>query len=100
MPQITPLFTIGNQILINFFDQSDATNYTSHLIEDKHNNCDYIITMQKVNGETPLLQLQEEKEKVAKLEHALAQALILAEQGNTTFGSKRSDIAARIREAL
>jgi hypothetical protein len=65
---ITPLFTVGNQILVNFFDQGKGENYTSHVIEDNHSDEEYIITMQRVDGETPLYQLAEKKEENARLE--------------------------------
>ena len=71
MPDITPLFTVGNQILINFFDQGNAQNYTSHVIEDEDNDCDYIITMQKVDAETPQYQLEDQKNKTIALQAKL-----------------------------
>lgn len=71
MPDITPLFTVGNQILINFFDQGNARNYTSHVIEDEDNDCDYIITMQKVDAETPQYQLEDQKNKTIALQAKL-----------------------------
>lgn len=68
MPNITPLFTIANQILINFFDKDSGRNYIAHEIEDNKTGDSYIITMQKVDGETPLHQLQQLKEDYASLE--------------------------------
>lgn len=63
MPDITPLFTVANQVLVNFFDKSDTENYVSHIIEDKHSDEEYLITMQRIKGETPLHQLATEKEQ-------------------------------------
>ena len=100
MSEITPLFTVANQVLINFFDKGDADNYVSHIIEDKQNDAEFLITMQRIKGETPLHQLVTQKNRVAELEHALTQALELSKRDSDHFGSKRDDIAARIKETL
>lgn len=72
MSDITPLFTVANQILVNFFDQACSGNYIAHEINDEKTGESYMITMQKIEGETPLYQLaalKEEHEKL-KAEHA------------------------------
>jgi uncharacterized protein (DUF2225 family) len=67
MENTTPLFNIGNQILINFFDEKKGRNYIAHEIEDNESGHSYLITMQKIDGETPLHQLKELKEDHEKL---------------------------------
>ena len=99
-PNITPLFTVANQILANFFKVEKATNYISHIIEDRDTGDEYIITMQRISGETPLHQLANANDRIAHLEHALAQALELSLRDSEHFGGKRTDIAARIKESL
>ena len=73
-PKITPLFTVANQVLANFFKLELGKNYISHVIEDLDTGDEYIITMQKINGETPLHQLAKAKERIAELEAALAKS--------------------------
>jgi hypothetical protein len=77
-PDITPLFTVANQVLVNFFDKNDVDNYVSHVIEDKKKGVEYLITMQRINGDTPLHQLAKQNERVDVLEHALSQILELS----------------------
>jgi hypothetical protein len=100
MPDITPLFTVANQVLVKFFDESESDNYVSHVIEDKHSDQEYLITMQRINGETPLHQLAQKNERVLELEHALNQVLELSNRDSEHFGGKRSDISERARETL
>lgn len=100
MEDITPLFTVANQVLVNFFDNSKADNYVSHVIESLDSDQEYLITMQRIDGETPLHQLAQQKERVLELEHALTQVLELAGRDSEHFGSKRDDIAERAKETL
>lgn len=99
-PNMTPLYTVGNQILANFFKLESAKNYIAHEIQDLDTGETYIITMQKVSGETPLHQLAKANEKIECLEHAMTQAMELALRDSEHFGGKRTDIAARIKESL
>lgn len=100
MPDITPLFTVAQQVLVNFFDKGASGNYVSHIIEDRERGQDYLITMQRIDGETPLHQLEEKKERVLELEQTLAQILDLANQDAEHFGSKRKDIADLIKDKI
>jgi hypothetical protein len=100
VPDITPLFTVANQVLVNFFDKNSSGNYVSHIIEDNESGQEYLITMQRIEGETPLHQLAQQKDRVQALEHALTQVLTLANRGSDDFGGPRPDIAERVKEAL
>jgi protease II len=62
-----PLFTVANELLFNHFDNESSGNYIAHEIEDNESGHSYLITMQKIDGETPLHQLKELKEDHEKL---------------------------------
>jgi hypothetical protein len=73
MSDITPLYTVAKQVLANFFKLEEAENYYAHEIEDRDTGQRYIITMQKVDGETPLHQLAEANDRIEQLERQLAE---------------------------
>lgn len=100
MSDITPLFTVANQVLVEFFKKEAGDNYISHVIEDKDSSKEFLITMQRIDGETPLHQLAAQKDRVAELEHALAQVLVLSQRDSEHFGGQRKDIAERAKETL
>lgn len=68
---ITPLFTVANQILINYFKTEGADHYIAHEIVDLDTQEAYIITMQRSDGETPLHQLANALDKIALLEREI-----------------------------
>jgi hypothetical protein len=76
-----PLYTVSNEILINFFDKGKSGNYTSHIIEDNNSGEEYVITMQKINGETPLLQLEEAKRQNVLMKEFLEKEVLSSLMG-------------------
>lgn len=99
-PNITPLFTVANQVLANFFRQSGADNYVSHIIEDLDHKQDYLITMQRVDGETPLHQLAATQERVTSLESTLDNILAVARKEGAPLTLKLQDIIRLAESAI
>lgn len=97
---ITPLFTVANQILTKFFRQEGADNYVSHVIEDLDHGQHYLITMQRVDGDTPLHQLMAAQERIATLETAIRQVQAIAKGGVEQFVSKQKHVAKLAAQAL
>lgn len=97
--EVTPLHDVANQVLVNFFKAGSAGNFVAHEIEDIDTGEQYLITMQKSNGETPLHQLAKANERIAVLEHVIMQATTLALRHSELFGGYRLDVAERLKEA-
>lgn len=95
---VTPLHDVANQTLVNFFKSESAGNFIAHEIEDIDTGEQYLITMQKSNGETPLHQLAKANDRIAVLEHAIMQATTLALRRSELFGGCRLDVAERLKE--
>jgi hypothetical protein len=96
MENKTPLFNVADQLLVNFFDKNDVDNYISHVIEDNEKGAEYLITMQRINGETPLHQLAREKERVIKLEANQ----VPVENGTNRYGLDKSYFRKTINREL
>lgn len=89
---ITPLFTVANQVLVNFFRQEGADNFIAHEIEDKDTGQSYLILMQKIQGETPVHQLAKSKADCATLESTLQELHLMV----TTDQSASKDLKDKV----
>jgi hypothetical protein len=72
MSKNDPLFSVGNEVLLNYFKEDASRNYIAHQIEDLDTGEEYMITMQRINGETPLHQLAKAKKEIQLLKTSIA----------------------------
>ncbi|WP_288987871.1 hypothetical protein [uncultured Pseudoalteromonas sp.] len=79
----SPLLTVANEVLVNYFRQDEeVTNFISHIIDDHDTNESYQITMQKLGGVSLVESFSESTKRVEDLESALASIYLLIERSN------------------
>lgn len=94
----SPLFTVANEILVNYFRQDEqVTNFVSHIIDDLDTGEAYQITMQRLKGVSAMESYNEAKNRIEALENTLAELYLLIKNEDI---STKSKCVALCREAL
>ena len=94
----SPLFTVANEVLVNYFRQDEqVTNFVSHIIDDLDTGESYQITMQRLKGVSAMESYNEAKNRIVALENTIAELYLLMKDEDISMTKKG---VALCREAL
>lgn len=94
----TPLFTVANEVLVNYFKQdAEVTDFVSHIIDDLDTGDSYQITMQRLQGVSAIESYNKAKSRIEALENTVAELYLLIKDEDI---SAKKKCVALCKEAL